>query len=66
MAHLAMKESINKGEGPRIRWLGGRAIRTQAATKDLCVASEDQDSLLFGTEDTRKQADLHQTLAWHS
>lgn len=43
-----MKESIDKGEGPRIRWLGERAIWTQAATKDLCVASEDQDSLLFG------------------
>lgn len=66
MAHLAMKESIDKGEGPRIRWLGERAIWTQAATKDLCVASEDKDSLLFGTEDTRKQADLHHTLAWHS
>lgn len=22
VAHLAMKESIDKGEGPRIRWLG--------------------------------------------
>lgn len=49
-------------EGPYNKVAWGKGYLTHSATKDP-QASEDPDSLLFGTEDTGKQADLNQTRA---
>lgn len=48
-------------EGPYNKVAWEKGYLTHSATKDPGLASEDRQSLLFGTEDTQKQADLHQT-----